>query len=882
MAELPTAETANTVPLKAAWAAKGQHWRIPVDTSPPNKRNARAGRKYPHPAASSARRTKRSPQFEHAIDLALQGFAIFPLRPGTKEPLIKQWEQHATTDLRRIAQWWTRQPDANIAIACGPSNLLVIDLDTAKRPGGPAHGQQTLNTLAAGREVPRTFTVTSARGGRHLYYRQPDGATLRNTAGSERTGLGPLIDTRGHGGYVVAPGSTVAAGAYRIEHDAPVAPLPTWIAEELASHRAPAVANAQAVAPSHTRVPERRRSAYVGAALRWAADTVATAPEGTRNDTLNREAFRLGRLVGGKILNRDDAANTLRRAARKAGLAPREIENTITSGLAAGSARPRSIPNRTHPSQPDRPTKEDTMSATTAQTRQAAGSAITAPPNPATLYQHLSAPGSRAFQEALRTLWRLGPTAIGLPETTAQPVRAAWQQAGEQMAAVIHQYEADKATDKSKESHPDTSPAPQTVRAPHTTDPEPEPDEQIATDTDIDYNSDEIWTDVRASIERARQALPDWTEINTIDDVKVAIDEVLRYLAETPLWLRHPAGESVAVATGDTNLGTPARSTPAPAEQLTDAKSANADVPEQEPAKNLDQHLAAVETAYAKARSAGIATSDPEWAGIRAIHTAVHNLWDTVKAAAGTYWAELGADTRVHGLLTALAIRAARAIANLASAAADRLEQRTSPQPTSAAAAEPGLREAYINARNQIRAHAASHEWQRITALWGTVNTLARQTDDAGIRAVVARSADAISDFADTLSRKTTQHGNDGTSTDALRALARAAERHAAALRGTKLESEQWHGQTQSPGIDPNGTQPHSTPPQHQNADAQALRASARQVAQRAQARLGHASANATNAPLRPRNATTPNGHAPAMRPTQPTTPRDAATVKVR
>ena len=49
-----------------------------------------------------------------------------------------------------------------------------------------------------------------------------------------RRGLGWLIDTRGHGGYVVAPGSVVdlpggGTGQYEAVYDRPPAPLPDWI-----------------------------------------------------------------------------------------------------------------------------------------------------------------------------------------------------------------------------------------------------------------------------------------------------------------------------------------------------------------------------------------------------------------------------------------------------------------------------------------------------------------------------------------------------------------------------------------------------------------------------------------------------------------------------
>ena len=824
--------------------------RTPADRSAPQPSRPTS----PSPSRPS-KTPDRSALFEHAIDLALQGFAVFPLRPKSKTPLIKDWENHATTDTRQIAHWWTAHPHANVAIACGPSNLLVLDLDAAKKLSGPRHGQQTLTALAAGREIPRTFTVASARGGRHLYFRQPDGAALRNTTGSNRAGLGPLIDTRGHGGYIVAPGSDFKGGTYRIEHGASVAPLPSWITRELATRHSMA-ALPHAPAPSRMPITDRRRTAYGNAALRRSANTVATAPEGTRNDTLNREAFRLGRLIGGGIIEHDDAVTTLRRAARKAGLLPIETETTIGSGLSAGISYPRSIPEEAPDPQTPSPTKETSMSVISAQAPSSAEPAIAAPPRAADLYPHLSAPGSRAFQDALRALWRLGPTAIGLPETSAEPIRAAWQEAGEQMAATIHEHETAQAPDTRAEA----------ITTADAALPEPAAEEDLSAESKANFEFEDIWADVRATIERARQALPDWPELNTTDDLKPALDDIFRHFAQAPI-PRNDVGHDDA-ATAAIRSAKPASAAPELTMVTTEPGTGNTTC--NPSAEDLDTHLAAMDTAYTDARSTGIPDTSPEWAGISAIHTAIHNLWDTIKATAGTYWAKLNADTHLHGLLTTLATRAARAIAHLANAAADRLEQHTSQQPLKAAPAQPGLREAYINARNQIKAHATSHEWQRITALWGTVNTLSRQAADPGIRAVIARSADAIADHADTLSRKMVNRGGRDPVAHALGALARAAEWHAAMLRGTASDIEQNRAHTQ-PQVVVNDAPPPSSPVQlQQNAEAQALQARARQVAQRAQARLGHVSNRLGMAPRRSLSTAGQDGRSVGMRPARP------------
>ena len=57
----------------------------------------------------------------------------------------------------------------------------------------------------------------------------PAGPALRNTAGR----LGWKIDTRGHGGFVVATGSLRRDGRYRITRNHEIAPLLAWLTPAL-------------------------------------------------------------------------------------------------------------------------------------------------------------------------------------------------------------------------------------------------------------------------------------------------------------------------------------------------------------------------------------------------------------------------------------------------------------------------------------------------------------------------------------------------------------------------------------------------------------------------------------------------------------------------
>jgi hypothetical protein len=317
------------------------------------------------PLPSAPETPAAADRLELALALSRRGFAVFPLRPGSKVPAVRgDWEGVAIADPQRLrrAGW---PPGGNIAVACGPSGLFVLDLDVPKDPATgegaarvtiagseaagasgsgnvdrPRDGATALGALAAGRPIPRTFTVATPSGGTHLYFRAPSGLWLRNTVGR----LGPLIDTRGIGGYVVAPGSVIRGRRYEIVDDAPIAPVPRWIVRELN-------ARAHAVLPpsppfgrpaiAGPRPPGSGALAYGAAALRNETERVLAAPVGTRNDTLNRAAYALGRLVGAGIVDREVAATELFRAARRAGLPARECASTLASGLGAGMARPR-------------------------------------------------------------------------------------------------------------------------------------------------------------------------------------------------------------------------------------------------------------------------------------------------------------------------------------------------------------------------------------------------------------------------------------------------------------------------------------------------------------------------------------------------------------
>ncbi len=83
------------------------------------------------------------------------------------------------------------------------------------------------------------------------------------------------------------------------------------------------------------------QSRYAGAALNGEVSRVLSAPQGERNNSLNKAAYYLGQLVGGGMLNQAEVTEALANAALQTGLDESETKATINSGLAAGNKKPR-------------------------------------------------------------------------------------------------------------------------------------------------------------------------------------------------------------------------------------------------------------------------------------------------------------------------------------------------------------------------------------------------------------------------------------------------------------------------------------------------------------------------------------------------------------
>ena len=189
----------------------------------------------------------------YAIAYARMGWPVFPLHaalpgggctcgqgcgnPG-KHPRTKNGLKNATTDDAQIRAWWQQWPDAPVALCTGErSALVVIDIDP--RSGGV----ETWSALVAQHDaLPITPCVRTGGGGSHLYFAYPESnGQIKSRSGA----LGPGVDVKACGGYVVAPPSLHKSGqcyAFRLyasPKDLKPAPIPPWLLALISEKPAP-------------------------------------------------------------------------------------------------------------------------------------------------------------------------------------------------------------------------------------------------------------------------------------------------------------------------------------------------------------------------------------------------------------------------------------------------------------------------------------------------------------------------------------------------------------------------------------------------------------------------------------------------------------------
>lgn len=150
--------------------------------------------------------------------------------PG-KHPRVWRGFKDASDKPSDIEYWKNKWPGTNFGVRTGEeSGIVVIDVDLQKDVT-----EGSLEALRdASHELPQdTVIVLTGGGGLHFYYKYP-GVRVPCSIGKR---LGPGIDVRGDGGYVVMAGSNhVSDGKYeylagRSPDEIEIADMPDWMVE---------------------------------------------------------------------------------------------------------------------------------------------------------------------------------------------------------------------------------------------------------------------------------------------------------------------------------------------------------------------------------------------------------------------------------------------------------------------------------------------------------------------------------------------------------------------------------------------------------------------------------------------------------------------------
>lgn len=158
-------------------------------------------------------------RLDAALNYLKMGLSIIPVRK-TKLPYLESWkvyqERYPTVD--EVNEWWSKWPDANIALITGAlSGIVALDLDIK-------HGRSSKDFI-----IPPTASARSGSGGEHFFFKYPTVSPVMTKAGISGEG----VDIRADGGYILLAPSVNENGIYEwtvpLESKENIADMPTWL-----------------------------------------------------------------------------------------------------------------------------------------------------------------------------------------------------------------------------------------------------------------------------------------------------------------------------------------------------------------------------------------------------------------------------------------------------------------------------------------------------------------------------------------------------------------------------------------------------------------------------------------------------------------------------
>ena len=263
---------------------------------------------------------------------ALLGWRMHPSSRHSRAACFKGAADAATHDLDQLAAWAREYPDCNWRVIMEGSGIWALDVDAPGEDHG-GDGITAMKSLVAANAPLAPRPMTRSGGGGYAIFFKHQGEPISGRTGTPAPGLDPR---RGRLSVTLPPSihhRTAKPYVWVIapwDVDPPTAPA--WLLDAVKPPPPPPV-------PAQT---ERRANTTTVArkALWKAIDKVHGAQSGGRNDTLNRQSYRVARFVAAGLLGETEAQEALYSAGRQIGLTHPEIKATIESAFRSGYQKP--------------------------------------------------------------------------------------------------------------------------------------------------------------------------------------------------------------------------------------------------------------------------------------------------------------------------------------------------------------------------------------------------------------------------------------------------------------------------------------------------------------------------------------------------------------
>ena len=228
---------------------------------------------------------------ETALTYAANGFSVFPLKPGMKVPATMHGVKDATQNVAKIKTLF--KEGMGIGIACGSPSFMTVVLDCDVHDGCDGVKNFWAEVKKHGGDV-ELVTARTPSGGMHVYFMSKYFPLMKNAV--KQNGI-EGCDIRTTGGYVVAPPTTISAGAYKFDDFKPsevsaleLPEMPHWLVELVLSAQygsEPAAAALRAIDDDGAdidEVAEKMRNGsygYAGGPLKSARQSIVVDNSGT-------------------------------------------------------------------------------------------------------------------------------------------------------------------------------------------------------------------------------------------------------------------------------------------------------------------------------------------------------------------------------------------------------------------------------------------------------------------------------------------------------------------------------------------------------------------------------------------------------------------------